>query len=348
MASERMNPAANQPFNSAIRCVDESEPYHAAYTDFRCRGLAAIGSALARRLRTGDEGKVSAFSQAFAQFINLPSEAKHQLVQLPFYSYWWNRLSLLYSAGDRQALSDWVGHFPEFIAPHGITGPLGMQEIILDHVEPWLNDYLHTANGNTRDQGGRGDVKQTTLAGQRLSALHDSVEMLRELWPEMHKEVSALVRLIVPFESEEIASFSNSSLGGIIFLRTDTENPIATAERIVHETSHVRLSEIMTLAQIHTHRPEDTLPSPYRKSVRPVDGLCHGVFVFCRIAMFHLNAHRQTGSKAHRARLNEVLSMQQSALQVIADGVQLTPFGVEFINELKGKTCDLMSSADEL
>jgi HEXXH motif-containing protein len=214
-------------------------------------------------------------------------------------------------------------------------------DVLVDPADAWLAEYVDKANANTKAQGGRGDVRPAPLDTASQRALDVSLCRLHDAWPAMFAEFSALVRVLLPFASAEIASFSNGAVTGVLFVRNDLADLTFTVERIVHETSHLRLGEILALNPAHVHGPHARVPSPYRKSERPVDGLIHGLFVFMRIAWLHLRLCALGDQRPHLHRVGQVLAMQRAALNIVDTSVTLTPFGAGLVAEIREATENL-------
>ncbi|WP_166427231.1 aKG-HExxH-type peptide beta-hydroxylase [Nonomuraea mesophila] len=216
-------------------------------------------------------------------------------------------------------------------------------DILVSGDDPWVADYLHRANANSSAEGGLGDVS-VAKASEAVSDLADAMARVDSVWPEMAGEIRAIVQQIVPIHSQDTMAFSNTALDGLLFIRTDLADPVVATERLIHETSHLRLNAVFTLSPFHDHPPSDRLHSPYRKTPRPVDGLVHGAFVFARIAEFHDRARRVSDSPAWSRRLREVLELQAEALDLIDSSVRLTPFGRAQCDDFR-RSADTITSA---
>jgi HEXXH motif-containing protein len=207
--------------------------------------------------------------------------------------------------------------------------------LLADHDDPWITEYLESANANTRAQGGRGDVAAARVDSAKSEAIRGTLDHLAEVWPAMRGEFDVIVRRIVLFDSSETGAFSNSALDGLLFLRTDLADRLTAMERVVHETSHLRLNALFALEPMHEHAPGEWVHSPYRDQMRPVDGLCHGAFVFARVAELMARAHRRTGEPCYATRLDQVLQLQIDALDIIDRQVRLTAVGQRLIADVR-------------
>lgn len=323
---------------SVMACATAEDPYVVAFAAKRAAAVDRVLPVLARRLPVDT---ARALRAALEEFASLGEAERRAVVTAPLFGYWWHRLCVDYRRGEFTALADWVGHLRRFLEPvRDDLSPDSVElrgGILLGPDHPWIREYVQTANGNTRAEGGRGDVTPVPPDEVRPD-LARALALIDDVWPAFGEEVTRLVRLIVPFSSADTVAFSNSVLDGLLFLRADLADPVVATERLVHETSHLRLNAVFDLYRVHEHGPEERLHSPYRKVPRPVDGLYHGAFVFARIAQFHLRAHRRLGEDRWLHRLVEVLDMQREALDLLRDSVRLTPFGQVAYEEFRRAT----------
>jgi HEXXH motif-containing protein len=234
--------------------------------------------------------------------------------------------------GERRNVTAAVSHARSAGSAEEVTS------LLADHDDPWITEYLESANANTQAQGGRGDVAAARVDRAESEAIRGTLDHLAEVWPAMRGEFDAIVRRIVPFESSETGAFSNSALDGVLFLRTDLADQLTAMERVVHETSHLRLNAVFALQPVHEHTRGERVHSPYREQMRPVDGLCHGAFVFARVAELLARAYRRTGERCYSTRLGQVLQLQTEALDIIDRQVRLTAVGQRLIADVRHAT----------
>ncbi|MBF8184773.1 hypothetical protein ITP53_03245 [Nonomuraea sp. K274] len=309
---------------SVLACVGEDDPYQEAFVSKRCVAIRVVLPALVRRL---PEQAGSLIRSALADYERKSPEAQREVVMAPLFGYWWHRLSLGYQRGDVAELMSWVEHLPRLIEPTTDNDHVVLRDqIVVDSGHPWITEYITTANAKTQLDRNQGDVAPAP-PGEAVAGLTAALDLIDAVWPEMGREINLLVKQIVPIHSAETVAFSNTVLNGLIFLRTDLDDVAVAAERIIHETSHLRMNAVFHMHPVHQHPPEERLHSPYRKVPRPVDGLYHGAFVFARIARFLLRAHTVAGGDVWLSRLHEVHAMQTEALELIENSVRLTPLG---------------------
>lgn len=214
--------------------------------------------------------------------------------------------------------------------------------IDVDNSDPWIADFLAEENATKPSPGrSRDDMRLAALTGQDLRHLATSLELLAIAWPQMHREVLDYVRLIVPFSSAVRAAFTNTAWQGAVFLRATMDDPVANLERIVHETSHLRLNVLMTQRQLHEHGWNDLVQSPFRAGQRPVTGLYHGAVVVTRAATALSRVHHVTGKPAYAARVPVLLAQVVVALETLFRDVRLTADGIAVLEEARQQVSEL-------
>lgn len=232
----------------------------------------------------------------------------------------------------------------------GTTGALSSRawipgtRIEVDSSDPWLVEYLELESitkpspGRTRD-----DVVPAPVDDDDLRRLSGTLSGLATAWPDMHREILGYVRLIVPFASEVRAAFSNVAWHGAVFLRPTLADEAANVERLVHETSHLRLNLVMAHTPMHEHAPDDVLQSPFRAGPRPVTGLYHGAFVVTRAAVALDHMYRQYGNAGYAERIPILLAQVTAALTTLRRDVRLTAAGSALLDEAAGQADALAS-----
>lgn len=122
----------------------------------------------------------------------------------------------------------------------------------------------------------------------RLTA---GLEFLRQCWPEMADEISVLVKqvLVATGSSNATEHFDGGShyqLWGLLVLNPAFHrSPLAIAEVLVHEASHILLFGFTTDEPLVLNPESDLFPSPLRRDPRPMDGIYHAAYVSARMAL---------------------------------------------------------------
>jgi HEXXH motif-containing protein len=209
--------------------------------------------------------------------------------------------------------------------------------IEIDGGDPWVADFMAELDTTSppSDAEPLRPAKVSPEQARRVAAAH---AFLRRCWPAMATEVEDYVRLVVLFAGGGRDAFSNTAWQGAIFLSTDLARQAFNLERLVHETSHLRLNLVMSEIRLHEHAWSDTVPSPFRAGPRPVAGLYHGAVVFTRVAMALDRAFRLSGEPAYQARLPRILRQVDQALETIDQRVTLTPAGRTLLDQVAAET----------
>jgi HEXXH motif-containing protein len=203
--------------------------------------------------------------------------------------------------------------------------------IEVDSDDPWVADLMGELDATSPPD--TGPLQPAAVDPGQLQQLVAAHTFLRRCWPAMAGEVQEYVRLIVLFVGGGRDAFSNTAWQGAIFLSADLASQPFNLERIVHETSHLRLNLIMAQLRLHEHTWSDTVPSPFKAGPRPVTGLYHGAVVFTRVAMALDRAFRLTGEPAYQARIPRILQQVDEALETINLRVTLTPPGRALLDQ---------------
>ncbi|MGW4795162.1 aKG-HExxH-type peptide beta-hydroxylase [Nonomuraea sp. NPDC004297] len=214
--------------------------------------------------------------------------------------------------------------------------------IDVDATDPWVTEFIAAENVNRPSPGRTADdMTPCEISQAGLRELGTAVAGITSSWPDMGRELSDYVRLVVPFDSRVRAAFTNVAWHGAVFLRAGVHDVTADVERLVHETSHLRLNLVMTLAKLHTHAPDERIPSPFRAGPRPVSGLYHGAFVVTRAAMALDRHHAVHGGPDVTQRVPVLLAQVTGALDLLRTRVDLTPAGAALLDEVEGHVAAL-------
>ena len=120
-----------------------------------------------------------------------------------------------------------------------------------------------------------------------LSALQEACEVLARI-DGLDETVGQLVRAVHLLEAPPSHDVSHSSpeLPFSIFVSVpgpgDKNRTLRLAESILHESMHLQLTLIDRFDPIISERPSSEY-SPWKKEIRPVSGLLHGLYVFAVI-----------------------------------------------------------------
>lgn len=210
----------------------------------------------------------------------------------------------------------------------------------IDATDPWVGNLFAAFNSRPPLEGyGSYDFESMDdFSTEYMEHFEYSFELLKEVWPDLWKEATRYVKLIVPYKSSWSSTFTDSVFMGAVFM-SQTLKPFAdrmyTAEHFLHEASHLRLTIIMGSDRLFTEKAEQGLyTSPFRRDPRPLRGIFHGAFVFARIAEFCARGYRVSKEIAYLQRLEKVLIQLDGALQVLNEHATFTDRGQRLMGEM--------------
>jgi HEXXH motif-containing protein len=130
-----------------------------------------------------------------------------------------------------------------------------------------------------------------------LRLLGEAVELIRVVMPAALEEMVETAQYLSPIrpqndEGNTLPSFSSPALPGVIFVGIEQGDGRMIdvkhlAESCVHEHLHNRLyllDEALPLT-VKTDNPRSYF-SPWKQTMRPIEGMLHAVYVFSRLAWF--------------------------------------------------------------
>ena len=113
--------------------------------------------------------------------------------------------------------------------------------------------------------------------GARLARALDLVEAA---WPRAGREIRRRTWLIVPLVEPGTVSYSHLARPGISYLSVLRGSLVDLADDLLHETAHHRLHARQEVESLIRHPGERRFHSPWRRSMRPLNGILHGTFTF--------------------------------------------------------------------
>ena len=128
-------------------------------------------------------------------------------------------------------------------------------------------------------------------AKDKLEAALHEVQRCNEAFDTVMKLVKA-IQVIKIDDPEYDTSYTHPDVPFSIFVSvggdTSQLSNLRVAESIIHEAMHLKLTLIERICPlIHAPQTLDTLYSPWRYEMRPVQGVLHGAFVFFAIQKFY-------------------------------------------------------------
>lgn len=168
----------------------------------------------------------------------------------------------------------------------------------------YLEDYSDDINGFYYENGIVFDHGNSTHNHHTSKKLVDALELLDSI-PDLMSSICLLIRTIGILKSEESSndvSYSHPKLPFSIFISLCSDrSPISTArvaESILHEAMHLKLSLIQNsvdLLNLEYHKGK-TYFAPWRKEMRPANGILHGIFVFRAIFDYFFRLEKITNN----------------------------------------------------
>jgi uncharacterized protein len=234
--------------------------------------------------------------------------------------------SVLSESGERQEGS-WCG--ATLRALPVVRGSAG--SIFIDPWDPYFSNVWHKL---TFPDGVHVFDVTCDEIGRWQATLTESLGLLREVWPEMESEVSALVHTIVAVNSpggRTNYSCSSDDFWGAILCSFDP--PPILAEVLVHEFGHIFLFELLEIHGIFAEdAPKEAVYySPWRPDPRPLLGVLHAVYTFVHIAEYYRRMlWRDPSNIGFRERYSLILGRLERGMQVLAESAKLNGAGERF------------------
>jgi len=162
-----------------------------------------------------------------------------------------------------------------------------------------------------------------------------ALDLLRQIWPEAHRETLAHTRVVTPIVAPGTVSFSLPDRPGVSYINVWRKSLVDLADDLLHETAHHRLHGLEELARLDRDDGEARYHSPWRRSPRPLRGILHAAYTFTYRAEL-LSRMSRTGGPAPRAWTSKELDFEREALRTslrdLADAERkglLTPAGAK-------------------
>ncbi|MER5265569.1 HEXXH motif-containing putative peptide modification protein [Actinosynnema sp. NPDC002837] len=214
--------------------------------------------------------------------------------------------------------------------------------IEVDASDEWFRRFFEGQNARNPLPGyPRRDLAPLEpVSRQVVEQLDRALGLLRSTSPGFAAEVEALIKVVSPFRSRLMSTFTDTGFFGTVFI-SERLGPFAdtalTAEHLLHEASHHRLTLLMEDDPLIDADPAKLVKSPWRLDPRPLHQILHGTFVFARIAQFLGAAVADGGGPELVQRYEAVQHDLRDALRTLDEGgVEYTPAGRQ-LRELFGE-----------
>jgi HEXXH motif-containing protein len=179
----------------------------------------------------------------------------------------------------------------------------------------------------------------------RLDAarLADFTAVLRRAWavlsPARAREISAIVRVIVPFQAPDpgYASTSSPQAFGALGMSCQRD-PYACGETLVHETQHLKLSALLDLVELTEPDDGRRYYAPWRPDPRPASGLLQGAYAFFGVSGFWREQRAMAPGPRIRQRAESEFAHWREGAALTAKTLlscgRLTTAGTDFVGEM--------------
>ncbi|HEV8375321.1 MAG TPA: HEXXH motif-containing putative peptide modification protein [Candidatus Polarisedimenticolia bacterium] len=136
--------------------------------------------------------------------------------------------------------------------------------------------------------------------GRRLAR---ALALVDRAWPDAGEEIRRRTWMIVPLVERGTVSYSHLARPGISYLNVSRGGLVDLADDLLHETSHHRLHARQEISPFATDDGEPRFYSPWRRALRPLNGILHGSYTFLfRAELFQrLLRSRRIASAGKRA-----------------------------------------------
>ena len=167
--------------------------------------------------------------------------------------------------------------------------------------------------------------------------------MLRAAWtvlpPVSAAEISALIRVIVPYRAPDAGVVSTSSpeaFGTVALSRQPDE--YTCAETLVHEGHHLKLGALLDLVRLTQPDDGQRYYAPWRADPRPASALLQGAYAFLGVSGFWRWQRRRAPDPAVRRRADAEFAHWREGAALVTDTLlasgQLTIDGHDFVTEM--------------
>jgi hypothetical protein len=184
--------------------------------------------------------------------------------------------------------------------------------------------------------------------GRRLER---ALSLIDEAWPRAAAEIRRRTWLVVPLVEPGTVSYSMIARPGISYLNVFRGSLVDLADDLLHETAHHRLH---ARQEVRRYLDDDSEPyaySPWRRALRPLNGILHGTFTFLfRAELFlRLGGRRGSLTESQRRRVrSEARRELEFCGRTLGDLTQagreglLTPAGRELVSRMARRRARLL------
>jgi uncharacterized protein len=203
----------------------------------------------------------------------------------------------------------------------------GSLDIIIDDIDPFR---MPMADG--RPAGRLAPAQLTDFA----ASLREALEVLPSASAE---EITAIVRVIVPYQAPEADRVSTSSPQTFCTVAMSRQpDKYACAETLVHETQHLKLCALLDLVTMTLPDDGQRYYAPWRTDPRPASGLLQGAYAFLGVSGFWRGQRQAAPELPVRQRAQAEFARWREGAALVVDTLlssgQLTTEGQDFVGEM--------------
>jgi hypothetical protein len=108
----------------------------------------------------------------------------------------------------------------------------------------------------------------------------DALSLVERAWPEAGAEIRRRTWLLVPLVEPGTVSYSHLARPGISYINVFRGTLLDLADDLLHETAHHRLHAWQEVEAFTRDDGEQGYFSPWRRGLRPLNGILHGTYTF--------------------------------------------------------------------
>lgn len=181
-------------------------------------------------------------------------------------------------------------------------------------------------------------------ADRAIDVIEAALLTVIEPYPFLWLAVSELAwrcHIVLAPDDDYDVSFSDPAIPFSIFIsapaRNDRCSILRAAESLIHETMHLQLSLFENLSPLVDTASTWSAYSPWKQRERPVQGVLHGLYVFCVLRWMWRQVSKTTQNRIDQdfalRRISEI-NTEVSVVSAMEESPALTAEGRDFIHHL--------------
>ena len=128
------------------------------------------------------------------------------------------------------------------------------------------------------------DRQPRTVAGtsaDQVARIGRAWTTIQEAWPEGQEVLALLTTRIIPLKAKGVVSFSYRHRPGLSFINCFDRNNLDLIDDVIHENSHHHLNLLLRKhVMYHGDHNQQIFYSPWRRSLRPLRGILHHLYLY--------------------------------------------------------------------